>query len=139
MTLLGNRRGSCYIGNIPKGTRPTELKKLLKDSVKASVFSRMYEQAVALGRFDKDIDIDIVKRKRFKKHGYYRYGHIIIKSDRIAPVALEAMQNSKIRGSKLEVREFILRKPTNDRRAEDWESKPWNRRQRRKAERRQNL
>ena len=128
-----------YIGNIPKGTRPTELKKLLKDSVKASVFSRMYEQAVALGRFDKDIDIDIVKRKRFKKHGYYRYGHIIIKSDRIAPVALEAMQNSKIRGSKLEVREFILRKPTNDRRAEDWESKPWNRRQRRKAERRQNL
>lgn len=128
-----------YIGNIPKGTRPTELKKLLKDSVKASVFSRMYEQAVALGRFDNDIDIDIVKRKRFKKHGYYRYGHIIIKSDRIAPVALEAMQNSKIRGSKLEVREFIQRKPTNDRRAEDWESKPWNRRQRRKAERRQNL
>ena len=45
-----------YIGNIPKGTRPTELKKLLKDSVKASVFSRMFEQAVALGRFDSDVD-----------------------------------------------------------------------------------
>lgn len=127
-----------YIGNIPKGTRPTELKKLLKDCVKDSVFSRMYEQAVALGRFDNDIDIDIIKRKRFKKHGYYRYGHIIIKSDRIAPVALEAMQDSKLRGTKLEVREFVNRSPANDRRANDWESKPWNRRQRRKAERRDN-
>lgn len=127
-----------YIGNIPKGTRPTELRKLLKDSVKASVFNRMYEQAVALGRFDDDIDIDIIKRKRFKKHGYYRYGHIIIKSDRIASVALDAMKDSKIRGSKLEIRKFEERNSANDRRARDWESKPWNRRQRRKAERRQN-
>ena len=126
-----------YIGNIPKGTRPTELKKLLKDSVKASVFSRMYEQAVALGRFDNDIEINIVKRKRFKKHGYYRYGHLIINSDRIAPVALEALQDSKIRGSKLEVREFVQRNSVNDRRASDWESKPWNRRQRRKTDRRE--
>ncbi|WP_455375203.1 hypothetical protein [Kaarinaea lacus] len=126
-----------YIGNIPKGTRPTELKKLLKDSVKASVFSRMYEQAVALGRFDNDIEINIVKRKRFKKHGYYRYGHLIINSDRIAPVALEALQDSKIRGSKLEVREFVQRNSDNDRRASDWESKPWNRRQRRKTDRRE--
>ena len=55
-----------YIGNIPKGTRPTELKKLLKESVKASVFTRMYEQAVALGRFDNDIEINIIKRKRLK-------------------------------------------------------------------------
>ena len=127
-----------YIGNIPKGTRPTELKKLLKESVKASVFTRMYEQAVALGRFDNDIEINIIKRKRFKKHGYYRYGHVIINSDRIAPVALEAMQDSKIRGTRLEVREFVKRKPENDRRATDWEAKPWNRRQRRKAERRAN-
>jgi len=125
-----------YIGNIPKGTRPTELKKLLKESVKASVFSRMYEQAVALGRFDNDIEINIIKRKRFKKHGYYRFGHVVINSDRIAPVALEALQDSKIRGTKLEVREFVERNGTNDRRATDWESKPWNRRQRRKADRR---
>ena len=126
-----------YIGNIPKGTRPTELKKLLKDSVKASVFSRMFEQAVALGRFDNDVDINIIKRKRFKKHGYFRYGHMMISSDRIAPVALEAMQNSKIRGSKLEIREFTERSASNDRRSTDWEAKPWKRRQRRKLERRE--
>jgi len=126
-----------YIGNIPKGTRPTELRKLLKDSVKASVFTRMYEQAAALGRFDNDIEINIVKRKRFKKHGYYRYGHVVIHSDRIAPVALEALQDSKIRGSKLEIREFVERNPANDRRSVDWESKPWNRRQRRKIDRRE--
>jgi RNA recognition motif-containing protein len=126
-----------YIGNIPKGTRPTELKKLLKDSVKASVFSRMFEQAVALGRFDNDVDINIIKRKRFRKHGYFRYGHMVISSNRIAPVALEAMQNSKIRGSKLEVREFTERSVTNDRRSTDGETKPWKRRQRRKSERRE--
>ncbi len=126
-----------YIGNIPKGTRPTELKKLLKDSVKDSVFNRMYEKAVELGRFDNDIEINIVKRKRFKKHGYYRYGHVIINSDRIAPVALEALMDSKIRGSKLEVREFAKRESANDRRSSDWESKPWNRRQRRKTDRRE--
>jgi RNA recognition motif-containing protein len=127
-----------YIGNIPKGTRPTELKKLLKDSVKESVFSRMYEKAVELGRFDNDIEVNIVKRKRFKKHGYYRYGHLVINSDRIAPVALEALQDSKIRGSKLEIREFVERNSGNDRRSSDWESKPWNKRQRRRTERRQN-
>lgn len=127
-----------YIGNIPKGTRPTELKKLLKDSVKASVFSRMYEKAVELGRFDDAIEVNIVKRKRFKKHGYYRYGHLVINSDRIAPVALEALQDSKIRGSKLEIREFVERNNANDCRSSDWESKPWNRRQRRKTDRREN-
>lgn len=127
-----------YIGNIPKGTRPTEIRKLLKDSVKANVFSRMYEHAVSLGRFDDDIEINIFKRKRFKKHGYYRYGHVVINSDRIAPVALEALQDSKIRGTKLEIREFVERNAENDRRAPDWESRPWDRRQRRKKERRQN-
>jgi len=126
-----------YIGNIPKGTRPTELKKLLKDCVKASVFTRMYEQAVALGRFDNDIEINIVKRKRFKKHGYYRYGHLVINSSRIAPVALEALQDSKIRGNKLDVREFVVRDAANDRRAADGDSKAWNRRQRRKGDRRE--
>jgi RNA recognition motif-containing protein len=128
---------NIYIGNIPKGTRPTELKKLLKESVRASVFSRMYAQAAALGRFDNDVIINIIKRKRFKKHGYYRYGHVDISSDRIAPVALDALQGSKIRNSKLEVREFVKRTQENDRRAIDWEAKPWNRRQRRKSDRRE--
>lgn len=125
-----------YIGNIPKGTRPAELKKLLKDSVRESVFTRLFEQLVASGRFDNDVDIDIVKRKRFRKHGYYRYGHITIHSDRIAPVALEALKDQKIRGSKLEVRPYIDRTPENDRRDPNWREKPWKRRSRRKGERR---
>ncbi|MGD8568111.1 MAG: RNA-binding protein [Gammaproteobacteria bacterium] len=126
-----------YIGNIPKGTRPAELKKLLKDSVRESVFTRLFDQLLASGRFDDNVEIDIVKRKRFRKHGYYRYGHLTIHSDRIAPVALEALKERKIRGSELEVRVFSDRNPENDRRSPDWRDKPWNRRSRRKGERRE--
>ena len=126
-----------YIGNVPKGTRPAELRKLLKDSVKDSVFQRVFEHALSLGRFDNDVDINIIKRKRFKKHGYYRYGHMVINSDRIAPVALESLKDRKIRGSKLEIREFVERNPVNDRRAANWQKLPWNRRQRRKSDRRE--
>ena len=126
-----------YIGNIPKGTRPAELKKLLKDSIKESVFNRLFDQAAALGRFDNEMEINIVKRKRFRKHGYYRYGHVVIHSDRIAPVALEALRNRKIRGNDLEVRAFTERNPENDRRAANWREIPWNKRSRRKSERRE--
>jgi len=126
-----------YIGNVPKGTRPAELRKLLKDSVKDSVFQRVFEQALALGRFDDDVDIQIIKRKRFKKHGYYRYGHIVINSDRIAPVALESLKESRIRGTKLEVREFVKRNTDNDRRKLNGQEVAWNKRQRRKTDRRE--
>jgi len=126
-----------YIGNLPKGTRPTELKKLLKDSIKNVVFERVFAQAEALGRIDGNVDVQIIKRKKFRKHGYYRYGHINIQSQRLAPVALDAMVNTEIRGSKLEVREFVKRNPANDRRKPGWQDLPWNNRQRRKADRRE--
>lgn len=128
-----------YIGNIPKGTRPAELKKLLKDSIKQTVFSRLFDQAASLGRFDNNVEINIVKRKRFRRHGYYRYGHVIINSDRIAPVALEALslRDCKIRGNNLEIRTFSERNPDNDRRAANWRELPWNQRSRRKMERRE--
>lgn len=125
-----------YVGNIPKGTRPSELKKLLKDSVKERVFKRMYEKALELGRFDENLDIKIVKQKRFGKHGYYRFGQISIESNRIAPVALESLKNSQIRGNDLDIREFVERNPANDRRAANWRELPWKGRSRRKGERR---
>lgn len=126
-----------YIGNIPKGTRPAELKKLLKDSVRENVFTRLFDQMLASGRFDNNVDVNIVKRKRFRKHGYYRYGHITVHSDRIAPVALDALKDRKIRGSELDVRVFSQRNPENDRRSPDWRDKLWNRKSRRKGERRE--
>ncbi|WP_455209464.1 hypothetical protein [Kaarinaea lacus] len=126
-----------YVGNIPKGTRPGELQKLLKDSVKDRVFKRVYEQALALGRFDNDVEIKIVKRKHLTKRGYYRFGRISIPSDRIAPVALDSLKNSEIRGAKLEVRAFVERNEENDRRAPNWRELPWNGRTRRKRDRRE--
>lgn len=127
---------NIYVGNIPKGTRPAELSKLVKDSVKTRVFTRLYEQALALGRFD-DMEIKITKRKRQGKRGYYRFGQITIPSARIAPVALESLNNSEIRGAKLEVREFIERNADNDRRVPNWRDLPWNGKSRRKRERRE--
>lgn len=125
-----------YIGNIPKGTQPSELKKLLKDSVRERVFKRMFEKALELGRFDNDLEVNIVKQKRFGKRGYYRFGQISIQSNRIFAVALESLKNSQIRGSKLEIRQFIERNPENDRRDAKWRDMPWKGRSRRKAERR---
>ena len=112
------------------------MKKLIKDSVRDRVFKRLYEQALALGRFD-DVEITISKRKRNGKRGYYRFGQITIPSDRIAPVALESLKNSEIRGAKLDVREFVERKAGNDRRAANWRELPWSGRSRRKRDRRQ--
>ena len=126
-----------YIGNIPKGTRPSELKELLKDSVKERVFKRMFEKAVKLGRFDDDLDIKIVKRKRFGKRTYYRYGQISVQSNRIAPLALDSLKNAQIRGNLLEVREFVDRNPENERRSTNWRELPWKGKSRRKAERRE--
>ncbi|MCI0507932.1 MAG: hypothetical protein L0Z73_17740 [Gammaproteobacteria bacterium] len=128
-----------YVGNIPKGTRPGELKKLLKDSVRERVFKRLFDQALALGRFDNDVDIKVIKRKCVDKRGYYRFGQISIPSDRIAPVALESLKNSEIRGAKLEVRAFVKRKPENDRRVANWRERPWKGKSRRISERRKKL
>jgi len=128
---------NIYVGNIPKGTRPGELNKLVKDSVKERVFKRLYEQALALGRFD-DMEIKIIKRKREGKRGYYRFGQITIPSNRIAPLAFDSIKNSEIRGAKLEIRKFVERNPENDRRAPNWRELPWDGKSRRKRERRQN-
>lgn len=105
-----------YIGNIPKGTRPGELKKLLKERIKHCVFERVYQQAVALGRFDQNIKVEIRKQKYFNRKGHYRFGHICVYSDRIGQVALDSLKNAEIRGSTIHAREFILRNENNDRR-----------------------
>ena len=124
-----------YIGNIPKGTRAAELRRLLKDSVKDSVFKRLFEKAVDLGRFDKGIEVDIHQFKRQRRKNY-RYGHINISSDRIAEVALDALQkHGKIRGKPLEVRPFVERNDANDRRSGDTPN-TWTKKSRRKQDRR---
>jgi len=106
-----------YIGNIPKGTRPSELKMLLKESIRPNIFQRLYEKIISLGRLDDDIKVEIYTSKGKNKRRPYRYGQITIKSDRVAPVALEALHNTSIRGNMLNVRKFVARKVTNERRA----------------------
>ena len=121
-----------YVGNLPKGIRPTELKKLLKDSVRENVFTRLYEKAADLGRLDEGVDIAIhlLKPKRRKQ---YRYGHIHISSQRLAPVALDALKDSRIKGKTLKIRPFVVRSAI-DRRGDS--SSEWTDKSRRKGERR---
>ena len=52
-----------YVGNIPKGTRPGEIKKLLKQAIKEKVFPRLFEKIVATGQIDKGVGIKIHKTK----------------------------------------------------------------------------
>ena len=106
-----------YIGNIPKGTKPSELKKLLKERIKDCVFRRVYEQAAALGRFDKNIKIQIRKQKFLNRRGYYRFGHMNFLSDRIGQVALDSLDNAVIRGETITARKFVERDHANDRRS----------------------
>jgi len=123
-----------YVGNIPKGTRPAELRKLLKDSVKKCLFRRVFNKVLSLGRLDNDVGIDICTHKRGDSN--YRYGHVSIQSDRLAQVAFDSIGGSAIRGENLNIRKFTSRIPKNDRRADNWRELSWINAERRSADRR---
>ena len=123
-----------YVGNIPKGTRPAELRKLLKDSVKKCLFRRVFNKALSLGRLDNDVGIDICTHK--KGDSNYRYGHVSIVSDRLAQVAFDSIDGTAIRGERLYIRKFASRSSKNDRRADNWRKASWHKTERRSVERR---
>jgi len=125
-----------YVGNIPKGTRPSELKKLIKKAIKNKVFPRLFEKIVATGQIDKGVGIKIHKNKT--TNGEFNYCHIVVESSGIGKLAIDSLLNAQLRGSCLNAREFVSRDQNNDRRAVDWREKPWKKRCRRQNERRQN-
>ena len=123
-----------YVGNIPKGTRPGEIKKLLKQAIKEKVFPRLFEKIVATGQIDKGVGIKIHKTKAV--NGEYIYGHIVVHSPGIGRLAIDSLLKAQLRGSCLSAREFIPRSHNNDRRAENWREIPWSDDCRRHKERR---
>jgi len=123
-----------YVGNIPKGTRPAELRKLLKDSVKKCLFRRVFNKVLSLGRLDNDVGIDICTHK--KGDDNYRYGHVSIESDRLAQVAFDSIDGTAIRGESLCIRKFTSRSSKNDRRADEGREASWHKTERRSIERR---
>ena len=62
-----------YVGNLPKGTRPAEIKKLIKESFRGHIFQGLYNRILNLGRFDRDMAVNIHKKPG--RRGY-RYGKI---------------------------------------------------------------
>lgn len=120
-----------YIGNIPKGTRPSEVRKLIKDSVRNRIFDKLFDRIRDLGRLDDGIGIEILTQDSNQN----RYGRLIVTSNRLAQLTLNSLKQAKIRGQKLEVRPFVERDPDNDRRT-NLES--WNKQCRRALERRKN-
>ena len=125
-----------YVGNIPKGTRPGELKKLIKKAIKNKVFPRLFEKIVATGQIDKGGGIKIHKTSTV--NGEYSYGHIMVQSSGIGRLAIDSLLNAQLRGNCLNAREFVSRDCSNDRRAENWRERPWTENCRRQKERRQN-
>lgn len=119
-----------YLGNIPKGTRPAEIKRLVKESFRGHIFERIYERMLSLGRFEQGMAINI-KNRRSREGG--RYGRIHFHSRLMGEFALEILDGSEIRGEGISVRPFVLRDSNNDRRHRD---RPWDGKDRRRKERR---
>ena len=107
-----------YIGNIPKGARPTELKKLIKETLRANVFEGMYERMAHMGRLEKGVTVAIhnARRNNSRKKRTYRYGRVNIESNNMARVIMDNMTGTSLRGKALKAREFIERKEDRDRR-----------------------
>lgn len=119
-----------YVGNIPKGTRPAEIKKLVKETFRGHIFTRIYDRMLSLGRFEQGIAININKKKG-RAGG--RYGRIRFQSKRMGELALEILVGSELRGEGISVRPYVERSAENDRRQS---GSDWNGRNRRKKERR---
>jgi len=118
-----------YVGNIPKGTRPAEIKRLIKESFRGHIFEKLYAHMLSLGRFEQGMAVNI--KKRAGRGG--RYGRIRFHSQRMGEVALEILDGSEIRGTGISVRPFVQRQENNDRRHSERE---WNGVERRKKDRR---
>lgn len=128
-----------YVSNIPKGTRVSEIKKLLRDTLRENIFRGLFDRMVSLGRFESGVSVDIVKQTSKSGDGEYRYGRIVIKSDRLARVAMDLLEGSELRGNTLGTRPYAKRSGVNDRRRADWRSIEWKHTHRRLVERRQVL
>jgi len=120
-----------YLGNIPKGTRPSEIRKLVKDSFRGHIFERIYDRMITLGRFEQGMAINI--KKRHSRDGG-RYGRVRFHSKHMAEFAVELLNGSEIRGEGISVRPYVQRQTDNDRRLT--ESGNWKGRDRRKKDRR---
>lgn len=123
-----------FVGNIPEGTRAAELRKLLKVTLKGTVFRRVLNKVIKDGALDHGASFKITNKKL--NGATFRYGHVVIPSDSLAHVALESLADAALRGSKLEVREYIKRNPSNDRRAINRDESSLNRPERNRPERR---
>lgn len=123
-----------FMGNIPKGTRPAEIKKLLKESIRTNIFRRLYDKLTDLGRFEQGVDIELHNQNG--RRGAYRYGQIRFRSERLARLALDVLSDSHIRGNGLSVRAYVKRSATNDPRGKNNDPDGWGNENRRKKDRR---
>jgi hypothetical protein len=111
-----------YVGNIPKGTRPGEIRKIVKNAIKDKVFPRLFEKIVKSGQIDKGMGVKIHKAR--SADGDYRYGHVVVHSSGLGKLALDSLLNAELRGNCLSAREYVTRNRGNDRRVAVWSEPP---------------
>jgi RNA recognition motif-containing protein len=124
-----------YVGNWPSGADNYDLRKLFeRDLLRVGIHRRMR------GLFRRR---DNQERERFRvvieqKNGVtFHYGRVTLEPDDMARIAIERLNGSNYRGNVLVVREWQTRAYQNDRRALNWRTKPWNKLERRRIERRE--
>lgn len=73
-----------------------------------------------------------------KKHNgkIIRYCHVEVPSEQMGKLLIESLNGMRLNGGILEVREYMHRAYSNDRRKLNWRNRPWDKVERRKSERR---
>jgi RNA recognition motif-containing protein len=104
-----------YIGNIPSNITEGQLKTFFKGYEKEATF----------------------KIKRVKgDYQLFVFGLVSIPSERLARKAIKRLNQKRMEGKLLVVREYVHRVSNNDRRNLDWRNRKWMSRERRQNERR---
>lgn len=105
-----------FVGNLPSSTSVSDLR-------------RLFGNAGNRARFR-------ICQKKLSDGSVHCYGQAMVEPDNRAEELLHELQGATLHGRRLQVRRFVHRSYTNDRRARMWRGKPWFGVDRRKRDRR---
>ena len=105
-----------FIGNLPHDTSAVDLRRLFGDAG----FKARYR----------------IHRKTLQDGTVKCYGQAVVEPDTVARELIQDLDNTMLQDNCIEVRQFVERSYSNDRRGPLWSGVPWTGLDRRKADRR---
>jgi len=124
-----------FIGNLPDDIGASDLQTLLNSTLRENIFDKLYDRLVTNGSLSTANTSYRIVQKEIQGQ-VVQYGHIDIRSKKLANVAITVLDNANFNGSDLIAREYIHRAYINDRRDTEWRESPWRNDERRLFERR---